>query len=85
MLKLKLQYFWPPDAKNWLTGKDPDAQKDWRGEEKDTTEDEMIWHYQLNGHEFKQAPGVGDGQESLASMGLQRSGHDWVTELKWDI
>ena len=41
------------------------------------TEDEMVgWHHWLNGHEFKQAPGVGDGQESLASMGLQRSGHD---------
>ena len=47
MLKLKLQFleFWPPDAKNWLTGKDPDAKKDWRREEKETTEDEMVgWH-----------------------------------------
>ena len=44
---------WPPDAKNWLTGKDPDAGKDWRHKEKRTTEDEMIgWHYWLNGHEF---------------------------------
>ena len=44
---------WPPDAKNWLIGKDPDAGKDWRQEEKGTTEDEMvIWHHQLNGHEF---------------------------------
>ena len=42
MLKLKLQYFWPPDVKNWLTGKDPDAGKDWRWEEKGTTEDEMV-------------------------------------------
>ena len=43
---------WPPDAKNWLTGKDPDAGKDWRREEKQTTEDEMLgWHHQLNGHE----------------------------------
>ena len=58
---------WPPDAKNWLTGIDPDAGKDWRREEKGTTEDEMVrWHYQLDGHEFKQAPGVGDGQGSLA-------------------
>ena len=58
---------WPPDAKNWLIGKDPDAGKDWRQEEKGTTEDETVgWHHQLNGHEFKQAPRVGDGQRSLA-------------------
>ena len=45
---------WPPDVKNWLLGKDPDAGKDWRGEEKGTTEDEMIvWHHLLNGHEFE--------------------------------
>ena len=43
---------WPPDVKNWLTGKDPDAGKDWSQEEKGTTEDEMVgWHHQLNGHE----------------------------------
>ena len=57
---------WPPDAKNWLIWKDPDARKDWRWEEKGTTEDEMIgWHNWLNGHEFEQAPGVGEGQGSL--------------------
>jgi len=45
---------WPPDAKNWLIGKDPDAGKDWRQEEKGTTEDEMVgWHHRLNGHEFE--------------------------------
>ena len=45
---------WPPDAKNWLIGKDPDAGKDWKLEEKGTTEDEMVgWHYRLNGHEFE--------------------------------
>ena len=45
---------WPPDAKNWLIGKDPDAGKDWRREEKGTTEDEMVgWHHWLNGHEFE--------------------------------
>ena len=55
--------FWPPDVKNWLTGKDPDAGKDWRWEEKGRTEDEMVgWHHWLNGHEFEQDPGVGDGQ-----------------------
>ena len=55
---------WPPDVKNWLIGKDPDAGKDWRQERR---EDEMVgWHHQLNGHEFEQALGVGDGQQSLA-------------------
>ena len=45
---------WPPDAKKWLIWKDPDAGKDWRREEKGTTEDEMVgWHYWLNGHEFE--------------------------------
>ena len=57
---------WPPDAKNWFTGKDPDAGKDWRQEEKGMTEDETVgWHHWLNGHEFEQAPGVGDGQGGL--------------------
>ena len=45
---------WPPDAKNWLIGKDPDAGKDWRQEEKGMTEDKMVgWHHQLYGHEFE--------------------------------
>ena len=45
---------WPPDVKNWLIGKDPNAGKDWRQEEKGTTEDEMVgWHHRLNGHEFE--------------------------------
>ena len=45
---------WPPDTKNWLIWKDPDAGEDWRREEKRTTEDEMVgWHHQLNGHEFE--------------------------------
>ena len=58
---------WPPDVKGRLTGKDPDAGKDWRQEEKGTTEDEVVgWHHWLNGHEFEQDPGVGDGQGSLA-------------------
>ena len=57
---------WPPDANNWLVGKDPDAGKDWGQEEKGMTEDEMVgWHHWLNGHEFEQIPGVGDGQGSL--------------------
>ena len=49
---------WPPDVKNWLIGKDPDAGKDWRQEEKRTTEDEMVgWHHWLNGQDFEQALG----------------------------
>ena len=59
--------FWPPDVKNWLIGKDPDAGKDRRQEEKGMTEDEMVgWRPRLKGHEFEQALGVGDGQGSLA-------------------
>ena len=65
---------WPPNAKNWLNGKDPEAGKDWRQEEKGMTEEEkgmteeeMVgWHHQLDGHEFEQAPGVGDRQGGLA-------------------
>ena len=58
---------WPPDAKNWLIWKDPDAGKDWRQEEKGATEDEMVgWHHWLDGHELEQDLGVGDGQGSLA-------------------
>ena len=58
--------FWPPDVKNWLIGKDLDAGKDWRQEERGRTEDEMVgWHHQLDGHEFEQALGVGDGLGSM--------------------
>ena len=57
---------WPPDAKNWLTGKDTDAGKDWEQEDKGETEDKMVgWHHQLNGHEFEQTPGDRKRQESL--------------------
>ena len=57
---------WPPDVKNWLIGKDPDAGKDWGPEEKGVTEDKMVgWHHQIDGHEFEQTLGVGDGQGSL--------------------
>ena len=58
---------WSSDMKNWFIGKDPDAGKDWRQEEKGMTEDEMVgWHHQLNGHVFEEALRVGDGQGSLA-------------------
>ena len=58
---------WPPHAKSWLIGKDPDDGRDWGQEEKGTTEDEMAgWHHRLNGHGFGWTPGVDDGQGGLA-------------------
>ena len=82
---------WPPDGKNWLSGKDPDAGKDWRREEKGTTGDEMVgWHHWLNGHEFEQAQGVGDGQGSLecwSSWGCKELDTtewlNWTDRLPW--
>ena len=63
MLKLQLSILWPPITKNWLIGKDPDADKDWRQEEKGSTEDEMVeWHHWPDGQEFEHVPGVGYGQ-----------------------
>ena len=70
---------WPPDGKSRLIGKDPDAEKDWRQEEKGMTENEMVGlHHQINGHEFEQTLGVGDGQGSGASCSPwgHRVGHD---------
>ena len=76
---------WPPDAKNWLIGKDPDAGKDWRQEEKGTIEDEMVgWYHWLDGHESEQAPWVGDGQGGLACCspwGCKES--DTTERLNW--
>ena len=72
---------WPPDAKNWFIGKDTDAAKDWRWEEKGTTEDEMVgWHHRLSGHELEQALGVGNGQGNLACCSPWTRLSDW-TEL----
>ena len=76
---------WPPDVKNWVIGKDPDAGKDWRQEEKGTTENEMVgWHHWLDGHEFEQALGVGDDQGGLVccdSRGHKKS--DTTKRLNW--
>ena len=72
---------WPPEAKNWLTGKDPDAGKDWRQEE-----DEMVgWHHWLDEHEFEKSLGVSDGQGSLACCSPWgcRVRRDWTTEPNW--
>ena len=75
---------WPPDVKNWLIGKDPDAGKDWRQAEKGTTEDEMAspTHHWLDGHEFEQAPGVGDDREAwcAAVHGVAKS---WTWLSYW--
>ena len=79
---------WPPDVKNWLIGKDLEAGKDWRQEEKGMTEDEMVgWYHWLDGHECEQAPRAGDGQGSLVcySPWGHRIRHDWVTELNWTL
>ena len=77
---------WPSDVKNWLLGKYPDAGKDWRQEEKGMTEDEMVgWQHQLNGHEFEQASGVGDGQGGLACCSPWGHKDSDVTEwLNWN-
>ena len=75
---------WTSDAKNWLTGKDPDAGKDWR-QEKGMTEDEMVgWHHRLYGHEFEQAPRVSGGQGSLecCSQWVHKES-DTTVRLNW--
>ena len=73
--------------KNWHFRKDPDAGKDWRQEEKGMTEDEMVgWHHWLDGHEFEQAPGVGDGQGNLtcySPWGRKETRLSKWTELNW--
>ena len=74
---------WPPDVKSWLIRKDHDTGKDWRQDDKGKTEDEMVgWHHQLNGHEFEQALGDGEGQGSLACYSPWgcRVGCNWATE-----
>ena len=73
---------WPPHEKSWLIWKDPDAGKDWRHEEKGTTENEMVgWHHLLNAHGFGWTPGVGDGQGGLACCGSW--GHKQSNMTEW--
>ena len=77
---------WPHDVKNWLTGKIPDAGKDWRREQKGMTENEMVgWHHQLDGHEFEQAQGVGDEQGGLACCSPWGRKESDTTELNWTL
>ena len=72
---------WPPDEKSWLIGEDPDAGKDWGQEEKGATEDEMVgWHHQLNGHEFEQTLGDGEGQGSLVCCSPWGCKEPYMTE-----
>ena len=79
---------WPPHAKSWLIGKDPDAWRDWEQEDKAMTEDKMSgWHHRLDAHEFGWTPGVGDGQGGLAccnSWGPKESNTtEWLNWTDW--
>ena len=87
----KAPILWPPDMKSWLIGKDPDAGRDWRQEEKGKTEDKMVgWHHWLKGHEFEQALGDGERQGRLACCspwGHKESDMTeqliWTHEVNW--
>ena len=83
--KAETPILWPPHAKSWLIGKDPDVGRDWGQREKGTTEDEMAgWHHRHDGHEFEWTPGVGDGEGGLAccdSWGRKES--DPTEQLNW--
>ena len=85
--KAETPVLWPPDAKSWLIGKDPDAERYWGQEEKGMTEDEMAgWHHWLDGRESEWTPGVGDGQGGLAwcdSWGRKES--DSTEWLNWNL
>ena len=87
-VEAKTPILWPPDAKNWLIGKDPDAGKDW-GQEEMVAENEMVgWHHWLNGHEFQQTLGDREGQGSLACCSQLVTKcwprlRDWTNWLNW--
>ena len=85
--EVEVPILWPPDTKSWPIGKDPDAGKNWRQEEKRTTEDTMVgWHHWLDGHEFEETPGVGDGQESLGCYSpWDRKELDTTEWLNWTV
>ena len=84
-VEVETPILWPHDVKNWLVRKDPDAGRDWGREEKGTTEDEMAeWHHWLDGHEFEQALGAGEGQGSLACYSPRGCKELYMTEwLDW--
>ena len=83
--KAETPLLWPPHAKSWLIGEDPDAGRDWEQEEKGTTDDEMAgWHQWLDGRESEWTPGDGDGQGGLMcceSWGCKKS--DMTKRLNW--
>ena len=81
----EMPILWPPDVKNWLIWKDSDAGKDWRWKEKRMTENEMVeWHHWLNGHEFGQTLGVGDGRGGLSCCSpWGRKESDMTEWLQW--
>ena len=83
--KVEVPILWSPDVKNWLNGKDPDAGKDWRQEEKGKTEEEMVgWHHWLNENEFEKALRVGDRQGSLECCSpWGRKESDTTKQLNW--
>jgi len=76
---------WPPDRRKWLIGENPDAGKDWRQDEKGTTEYEMVgWDHRLDGHEFEQALGIGNDQGGLVcSSPWGRKESDIIEQLNW--
>ena len=82
--KVEALILWSPDVKNWLIRKDPDSGQDWRQEEKETTEDDMVGcPHQLYGHESEQVLGTGNGQGSLACCtpwGHKKARHYLETE-----
>ena len=83
--KAETLILWPPHAKSWLIGKDPDAERDWGQEEKEMTEDEMAgWHHRLDGCEFEWTLRVGGGQRGLACCSSWgRKGSDTTERLNW--
>ena len=83
--KAETSILWPPQVKSWLIGKDSDARRDWRQEEKGTTEDEMAgWHHWLYRHGFEWTPGVGDGQRGLACCdSWSHKESDTTERLNW--
>ena len=86
--KAEALILWPPGVKSQLTGKDPDAGKDWGQKGKRTTEDEMVgWHHWLNGHEFGHTLGDGEGQGNLVCCSpwgqTQRVRYNLVTEQQY--
>ena len=83
--KAETPKLWPPHAKSWLIGKDPDAGRDWGQEEKGMTQDEMAaWHHRPDGHGSEWTPGVGDGQGGLACCSSwDRKESDMTERLNW--